>query len=487
MKEAIATAREKSEDDALYLEAVLFARCGWVLYGDDESKARKAPEFQAKMKDMSVRLKKRTDDVNSGRKAGLEAKWAQTDPKRAAIIAAGDKLEDARKVLAERRAQGQDKVEWDELYDLRDTRLDEVALKLGNQPKIDADAAKPIEAEWVKLNDAKAKRIEVLESKLTAKHWSRESDSQPIKDAIARIVRVEAVPDYVGAVADAKAKVQKRERREARTQLADREKLSHPRLETVLKEAKIEAPIVREIFATVGEVKESEGNAREVARLVEELTTALAAAWKADPGRLDPALLLATTHGLSKVGAGITYVGLTAELNHAARVATEPDRKGIMIGQWYALEKSEEHPTWEAADTAVRTKQKEYKKQEVDVSFYEGDTLHIREVAANVEVLRAKLLEDTKLTQRTAYLQLQKDRKAKLTYVLDSDRDWRKIFDYGAGRGKKRLPAKEAPMVEFLVANNVTLVVGAATYDNAALVKEADTIRPAAAETKGDD
>jgi hypothetical protein len=57
MKEAIATAREKSEDDALYLEAVLFARCGWVLYGDDESKARKAPEFQAKMKDMSVRLK----------------------------------------------------------------------------------------------------------------------------------------------------------------------------------------------------------------------------------------------------------------------------------------------------------------------------------------------------------------------------------------------------------------------------------------------
>jgi hypothetical protein len=302
------------------------------------------------------------------------------------------------------------------------------------------------------------------------------------------------VPDYVGEVAGARAKLEKRARREARTELAAQEKKRLPRLEAVLTtQAKLNDRMVREIFATIGEVKESEGNAREVARVVEELTPALEAAWKAPEGAIDRDKLLETTEGLARVGAGITYIGLAAELRDAARLSAEPDRKGIMIGQWYALEKTDE-PDWKAADVMVREqikkakepppkktketkeKPKDYKKQEVDVSFYEGETLHIREVAANVEVLRAKLLDDTKKTQRESYLQIQKDRKANLTYVLDSDRDWRKIYEFGAGRGKKRLPPKEAPMIKFLIDNNVTLVINGSPYDKQRLEEQAKTV-----------
>jgi hypothetical protein len=488
MKSAIEKLAAKDKDGALLLEATLFVRCGWVLYGDVEKEARGAPGYALKFDEMKARLNQRKDEVNTTRRIELEKKWATGDSKGAAIIAAGESLEKARELLAQRRALPGRKELWDKLDDLRDTRRTEVALKLGLEPKQDADTASRLALEWAKTNDTKAKDIASLEKQLTAEYWTFQDDPQPVKDAIARIVRVEADPDYLGAVASAKAAADKRKRRDARTGLAKAEQEQHPELLAVLRDrAKLDDRERREIFATIGEIKDSEGNAREVKRIVDELTRALAIAWSAKPGTIDEPLLLETTKGLAKAGAGINYVGITAELNDLARLSAEPDRKGVMIGQWYALDRGK-HGTWEEADTATRNKsQKDYStEQEVDISFYEGTQLHIREVAANVEVLRDKLIDKSKLKQRTSYLKLKTDRGAKLTYVLDSERDWRKIFDFGNPRGKSRLPPMQAPMVKFLVDNQVMLVINGTVYDEKKLGEEALKIRPGATDGEGE-
>ncbi len=412
--------------------------------------ADRNPDYKRNLEGARATLKEATQGRQKQRQE-LEEEWVVNNAESSGLIAKVDfRREFQKRVQQDKKGK--------RLLELRDKRANFVR---GYVTRPDAAADDDVEKglkEW-KENEKQAKNaseLEGLEAALDAKYWARPSDTLLEVKFVSEFVAEGKRVDVEGAEASRARGQQKAARQKDRKAVRAEQKDRHAKLKKLL-QGRLDTETCDGVFDQIGEVKVGEGNAAKVGQLVEELTEAVETSFAlADEGRVDARSLTSTVSNLAKVNNGLQYVGLTAELKELARAASTT--KGIVqSGQWYALDLQGER-TWEAADLKVRsaTKKDGDLAQEVDVSFVQDGVLHATEVAADVETLELKLVSDDKKKQRDSYVKLKADRKAVVTYVIESNRDWEKVFELGARPDQAGL---NAPIVRWLAENQVPLVV----------------------------
>ena len=458
-----AKTRFSGEPDKGLADAVDFLRNGSKrLAVSKQKEPERSEELEAAYKIEFVKAKRvvADDKVKSQqRKEAAEAEWARENPEAAQAIVAYDRKLLAATLLKERRTKTP---KWVEFAKLRDSRANFIRQRVAARSDSGADKRvifDQVVAEWNAKDEKNTRRFYELEAEMPPKIWVGKDDDPELALAIqaaaaaadAGVLDIEGVDESVGRGR------QKQERQKARQERGALERARHATLAKALlghiKQEEIDAT-----FEQVGAVKESEGNARAVAAIVDQLAASLLLAWHIadDTKRIDGSLLGKTTLALTSMGSGVGYLGMRAEINELVRRAEEVDSGSpLRSGKWYAFEQGG-HSTWAEADEQAAKDEDGSKGQEVDVSYMAGEIIHASEVAADIYVLRDKLLSAKKAKQREDYVKLQRTRKARVTYAVDSDADWEKIYEFGATPKKQGL---QAPMVRWLLDHDMALVV----------------------------